>query len=431
MPSYRKTKYASVYVRHEKGCPAVDHDGAAPHGGPRCRCAPSYRARHRKYGHSPTFKDINEANGWLTDAKRGKLPEPVVERTHELTFSALYDQWRHAVDTGLVGSRRKKRPYRATTLRQYDTGMREHVLPVHGATVARLLTIRDWQSLVEALHAKGLSTNSINCYLNPVREVYAWACSPVRELLPANATVGIELPPSDEVKRDRVASPAEFRGLLAVLPSDDQVLWAMAGYAGMRSSEIEATDWSNVDFDQGGIFVPDSKSEAGVRWTPMVAPLRLILSEAWMRAGKPASGRVLIGRVRATKDRALGHTRRNTLDKVAREVARALHAQGMGHRSIAEKLGTAVESVTLTLTGREERHVPGLWERHGLSPIGLHECRHTFNSYCHAAGVPLKVQAQIVGHEDETMSLKRYTHTLPGQVAEAAVRLDAYLGETA
>lgn len=421
-PAYRKTKYASVYVRHEKNCPAVDHDS------PRCKCAPSYRARHRKYGHSPTFKDINEANGWLTDAKRGKLPEPEsVERPHELTLSALYDQWRSAVDAGLIGSRKKKRPYSPNTLSQYDKGMRVHVLPVYGETVARLLTIRDWQSLVEAMHAKGLSTNSINCYLNPVREVYAWACSPVRELLPANATVGIELPPSDEKKRDRVASPAEFRQLLAVLPPDDQVLWAMAGYAGMRSSEIDATDWRNVDFEQGGIFVPDSKSDAGVRWTPMVAPLRLILSEAWLRAGKPESGRVLVGRVRTVKERALGRVRRNTLDKAARGAVRALRGQGLGHRAIAEKLGVAVDLVTLTLSGREERAERGVWGRHGLEPIGLHECRHTFNSYVHAAGVPLKVQAQIVGHTDETMSLARYTHTLPGQVALAAVLLDAYL----
>ena len=41
--------------------------------------------------------------------------------------------------------------------------------------------------------------------------------------------------------------------------------------------------------------------------------------------------------------------------------------------------------------------------------------------------MPLKVQAQVVGHEDETLSLKRYTHIMDGQVRAAGASLDAWL----
>jgi integrase len=377
-PRYRRTKYPSVYVRHEKGCPAALVDGL------RCRCEPSYRARHRRFGHSPTFKDIHEANGWLLDAKRGKFAQSVKPGPEaELTFAALAEQWREAVRVGKVGTRRKRRAYSRNTLRQYDVALREHIYPEIGDRAAASLTVVDWQDLIDTLRAKGLKTNSIHNYLNPVRAIYAWACSPARRLLLANATAGLELPPSDETARTRVASPTEFRGLLAVLGEDDQVVWGLAGYAGLRAHEIDGADWSGVDFDQGGVFVPDSKSEAGVRWVPMVAPLRMILLAAWMRQGQPKAGRVVVGSVKAAKQRALGEPSKGRV---------------------------------------------GAWERAGLVPIGLHECRHTYNTWLHAAGVPLMVQARVVGHEDETLSLRRYTHIMDGQVRAAGATLDTWLG---
>jgi integrase len=207
---------------------------------------------------------------------------------------------------------------------------------------------------------------------------------PRREILPVNAIAGVELPPVDETKRERVATPAEARELIAALAPDDQVVWALAFYTGCRSSEIGRVEWSRVDFKQGGLFVPESKSEAGVRWVPMVAPLRAVLREAWARRSGGVDDRVVRGSVKSAKERALG-------------------------RSVKGK------------------HVPGAWERAGLRPIGLHECRHTFVSYLSAAGVPMKAQAQIAGHEEETITLKRYTHMLPGAVAEAGRLLDAYL----
>ena len=304
-PRYRRTKYASVYVRHEKGCPA------APADGPSCKCDPSYRARHRRYGHSPTFKDIHEANGWLTDAKRGKLLEPAaVERAHVLTFRALAEQWLESVEAGLIGTRRGKRRYAVNTIRQYRIALYEHAFPMHGDRQAHELTLVDWQHYIGALRAKGLSTNSINNYVNPVRAIYAWACSPVRRLLPANATKGLELPPSDEAKRERVASPAEMRALIAALREDDRVIWALAAYEGMRSKEIDLLDWRDIDWKQGGIYVPDSKSVAGQRWIPLVKPAALVLRAHHDRHGMPASGRIVVGSIRAAKERALGGWRR-------------------------------------------------------------------------------------------------------------------------
>jgi hypothetical protein len=46
-----------------------------------------------------------------------------------------------------------------------------------GDRIAADIRLRDWQVFVDALHRKGLKTNSVNNYINPVRAVYGWACS--------------------------------------------------------------------------------------------------------------------------------------------------------------------------------------------------------------------------------------------------------------
>jgi integrase len=69
-----------------------------------------------------------------------------------------------------------------------------------------------------------------------------------------------------------------------------------------------------------------------------------------------------------------------------------------------------------------------------MSPIGLHEFRHTFASFMIAAGVNAKALSKYMGHSSITITLDRYGHLMPGSEGEAAGLLDAYLeaatGET-
>jgi len=67
------------------------------------------------------------------------------------------------------------------------------------------------------------------------------------------------------------------------------------------------------------------------------------------------------------------------------------------------------------------------WKHAGLSPITLHECRHTCASLMIAAGVNAKTLATYMGHAIVTITLDRYGHLLPGNEDEAADLLDEYL----
>jgi len=192
-------------------------------------------------------------------------------------------------------------------------------------------------------------------------------------------------------RRERVARPAEAEALLEALPADQRALWATALYAGLRRGELQALRWQNIDLERGVINVEHSwdrcagliepKSRSGVRRVPIPAALRTQLLAHRLRRGRPAAGFVFL---------AADHTR-------------------------------PFDSAWATAKARRA------WQATGLTPIGLHECRHTYAAYAIAAGLNPKALSRYMGHSSITVTLDRYGHLMPGNEAEAASMLDNYL----
>jgi len=179
--------------------------------------------------------------------------------------------------------------------------------------------------------------------------------------------------------------------LIAALPIEDRAVWATALYAGLRRGELRALQWGDVDFDHGLIRVERSwddktgpiapKSRAGRRRVPLPQPLRTVLTEH--RLCQSAGAELVFGR--------------------------------SGGRPLAAE----------ALTQRAKR----IWSAHGVSPIGLHECRHTYASYMIAAGVNAKSLSTYMGHSSITMTIDRYGHLMPGNEQHAAGLLEAFLSQ--
>jgi len=70
------------------------------------------------------------------------------------------------------------------------------------------------------------------------------------------------------------------------------------------------------------------------------------------------------------------------------------------------------------------------WQVAGLNRLTLHDCRHTFASLAIAAGVNAKALSTYLGHSTVAITLDRYGHLMPGNEAEAAGLLDAYLRDS-
>jgi integrase len=71
-------------------------------------------------------------------------------------------------------------------------------------------------------------------------------------------------------------------------------------------------------------------------------------------------------------------------------------------------------------------HADKAFEAGKLPRLTLHEARHSFGSYCDAAGVSGTRSARYLGHSLPEVS-DRYRHGLAGQLAADAKLLDKYL----
>jgi len=104
---------------------------------------------------------------------------------------------------------------------------------------------------------------------------------------------------------------------------------------------------------------------------------------------------------------------------------------------IAHRLRQGRTEGLLFGAGRERPFTPSAvarrastaWRRPGLTPIALHEARHTFASLAIAAGLNAKALSVYMGHASVAFTLDRCDHHFPGNEEEAADLLDAYLSK--
>jgi integrase len=62
--------------------------------------------------------------------------------------------------------------------------------------------------------------------------------------------------------------------------------------------------------------------------------------------------------------------------------------------------------------------------RSGVKVIRLHDLRHTHATLLIAAGVPIKLVSERLGHASAAFTIETYQHVLPGMQAEAARTID-------
>ncbi len=331
-------------IRHALRCSSRAGDG--------CNCRPGYQAQVWSPPDGKTirktFHTLADARAWRAEAqtalRRGTLRAPT--RT---TLAEAAKAWLAAAQAGIVRTRSGD-PYKPSALRGYEQSFRTKLLPEIGHLRLSAVTRNCVQDLADRMVAQGHGPSTVRNAILPLRALYRRALS--RSEVLVNPTVGLALP-AYRGRRERVARPSEAQALLDALPVGDRAVWATALYAGLRRGELRALRWSDVDFEAGIIRVERGwddrvgpiapKSRAGRRRVPLAQPLRSYLAQR--RLLQDASEQELI---------------------------------------FGRPNGRAFSSEALTKRARAS------WEGATLSPIGLHECRHTYAAFMIAAGVNAK-----------------------------------------
>jgi integrase len=406
-----KTRFQGVFARHQERCKT------SATGDPEvCNCSPSYYGsvwdrvigKYRKTERTPRLLEARNARADLSAALRqGKTVGG-----SGLRFDDAREQFIAAARDGVVLNKWGRR-YRRRAVENLESSL--YRIP-DWLVRRRLHDIRrgDMQRAADELVAEELSGSRVRSVVNAVRSLYRWAQD--RELVDHDPAALVRLPATDEKPRDRVATPGEFARLLTALsrqtPKEkaedvardperalaDSVPWALAGYATARSQEIRYLDWEQVDWSLNAVELAADEEgrKPGGSWrvVPMVKPLRVILRRAWLAQGRPVKGKVCPPRKRSKSGMV-------SLDNIQEQV----------HKR---------------------------WRALKLEPIGLHESRHTAATWLDHAGVSPKVASQLMGHKTPAyqegaapITLRRYTHTLPGELERARDLLDEFLAERA
>ncbi len=333
-----------------------------------------------------TFSTLAQAKAWRADAQ-GALRRGSITAAASPTLEAAATAWLAGARAGAVRNRSGD-VYKPSVVRGYEQSLRLRLLPEFGRVQLGEIHRADVQAFVDRMLVDGRHASTIRNTLLPLRTIFRRAL--VRGEVAVNPTIGLELP-AVRGTRDRIASPDEARDLLAALPQE-RALWATAMYSGLRLGELLGLEWADVDFERGLIHVRRSwdqeagpiapKSRAGLRVVPLAKVLRAYLLE--QRLACSWTDGLIFGR----------------------SATRPFLAK--------------------TPNDRAQR----AWKAAGMTSIGLHECRHTFASFMIAAGVNPKALCTYMDHSSVTITFDRYGHLMPGNEAEAAGLLDAFLART-
>lgn len=384
-----RSRYQGVFARHQLRCAIAD--------GGRCNCRPSYygacydRAR-KKYAKTKRMPTAEAARNARTDLAK-LLEQGEAPITNAVRLRDARERFLAAAREGRALNKHGHR-YKPLAIANIDDSLRIHVEPVLGNK--RLSDIRrgDIQAIVDEL-TPTLSGSRVRSVVNAVRSLYRWAQD--RDLASHDPAALVRLPAMDANPIDRVASPAEFASLLAALPLDKALPYALGGYAMGRRAQIVRLHWEEVDLRIGalewGVEWEARKYEASRRVVPIVPPLLTMLKRAYLEQGRP-DGKQLVCPPQ-------GPSRSGRLD-----------------------------SSWLGVSARKA------WARAGLDPITLQEARHTAATWLDASGVPPKIASVLMGHATPArqpgaaqITLARYTHALPEDIEDARNKLAAYLAK--
>jgi integrase len=371
---------------------------ATKRGAKRCTCSPGYRVQIRRGAGAgvKTFKTAPAAQAWRDEQLR-RLQFGREMQTPYTVGEAL-DRLVADLESG-TATNRSGEPFKPGNAIEYASIIDRHL---RGALNGRLVRIpisdlspADVAEVADEIAARGLSASTIKNALGPLRVVVRREIR--RGAIDRNPFVGVTMP-AVRGKRDRFATPDEASILLGVLDDPTRAFYAAAFYAGLRSGEISALRWEDVDTEAREIRVRAAycsrsrqmtapKSRAANRVVPM--PLALVSILDTYRADLAAS------------------------EGAERIAPRALVFTGAA--------GQPLRGTTVTRAALKE------WAARDLTPIGLHEARHTYASLSAAAGIRIEDLSEYMGHTSLNMTFKRYRHLYPEARVEARDRLDAYL----
>ncbi len=322
---------------------------------------------------------------------------------------------------------RARRELERGTCDQYRQHVDLHILPFIGNMKLSRLTVPAVRSFMDKLHDEGRSPAMVKAVRTSLGSIIAEAQergkairNPVREM----ATNKKSTTSSEKRRKKRleygvdIPTHAEINTIIAHASDRFRPLLTVAVFTGLRSSELRALRWADVDFDKRTIRVAQRadaysdigmpKSEAGQRTVPVGPHVINTLKEWKLRCPKGELDLVFPN----TRGRLESHANLAKRGLIAPQLAAGLTKRKVKRDGLRKPVLDANGKPIMVTSAKYE---------------GMHALRHWFASWClnrKSDGgrelTPKLVQAYL-GHSSIKLTFDTYGHLFPSQDDEAAL----------
>ncbi len=354
-----------------------------------------------------TFDTKKAADAWSAEQKRSvrrgeyQPPETIP------TFKETADQW-------MLG----KMDRRPGTTEQWQTHLDRHLLPTLGDLRLNQINVATVETLRDDLR-KRLGARTVCAVIRTAAAVFKLAIR--RGVVSVNPAALAERPflgskeltgsdTGDDrgeglraLRPEEVLAPEEIGRLLdAATPGLHRTVLMMAAFTGMRSGELFALQWGDIEFEPPRVMVRRTLSWATIKGEP---------KKARFFPPKTISGARTI--------------------PLVPELVAALRRWKL--ECPVSELGLVFPTTTGTPMWRGNVLRRGFWpalNRARLRHVSMHSLRHSFASTLIAQNVPITQVQSLCGHSNPGVTLRIYSHWLKGAQTDSLAGLSAaILGE--
>jgi integrase len=362
------------------------------------------------------FSTKREAGAFLADIEatmnRGTYVAP---NAGKLRFRVYVERWSAS------------RSLTARSTERTASILRNHLLPKWGEWPINgidHLSVQEWVTEL----GKTLAPATVGKCFGALRTVLR---SAVRaRLISVDPTDGVRAPSTYQARplTSTISRQIFVAALLPAVPLDHRALVGVGGGAGLRWGEAAGLPWGAVDLTRGHLTVGQvavetaaevtlrayPKSRAGVRTIPLPDFLLQLLT---------VHRELTVGDTEPDPRWLVFPTRNGTPQRRSnfrRQVWRPALVRA-GLLGSVEELGGAWQAVWPDSSGatqrREfptERAALAHIAEHAASGLRFHDLRHSYATWLVSDGVPVNIVQRVMGHEQASTTLNRYTHTPDG-----------------
>jgi integrase len=316
---------------------------------------------------------------WVNEINRGTAVAPAT-----VTVRDLLRRWLHTVAAHRV---------RPTTLEDYEATIENHIIPHLGNVTAQRLTADAVQSFYSDLRERGIGARTVQlCHLRlsqALSQAVKWG------ILHRNVCDAVDTPHVTP-KRGKVWTAEEARRFLAASAGTHlEAFWVLVATTGLRRGEALGVRWQDLDLDARTLRVAQSV---------VIYKHKPIIQEP-----KSAAARRTV--------------------KLDPETVTTLRAHKATQNARRLELGPIWQDNDLVFTTGEGkllgpnnlyRILNATITRAGVPKIRLHDLCHSHTTLLLAAGTPLRVVSERLGHAKTSITLDTYAHVLPDMQDAAA-----------